>query len=170
MGLRLEVYNDNFVGLVADFSYTTPSSYFIPTDSVSQAIKYFDLYIDESTARLKRNDPNQKVVDKLGITIDNVDDFIADLENISDTLTDEQAIANPLLVVLWKPNKVYSTGTKVRYENIVWKTIEEHTSSLENAPFTEGSLWQQLSDMPEEEMEEDPQKILDNILGEEGNE
>ena len=61
MGLKLDIYNDNFVGLTADFSFVDNSSYFFSGDSVKEAMVYFDLYIDEATARLKSKDENDKI-------------------------------------------------------------------------------------------------------------
>lgn len=162
MGLRLEVYNDNFVGLVADFTYIQPSSDFIPSDSVEQAMKYFNLYLDDNTLRLKRNDPNQRIIDKLGINSENVDTFLANLNNIGNILTDNQALANPLLIATWKLDQEYEIGDKVRHVDIIWKALQQHTSNLENAPSTSEGYWTQV--LPEIEPEFTPEEKVDSNL------
>ena len=77
MGLRLEVYNENYVGLVADFNFVENSKEFCTSNNIEEAMEYFDLYLDERTRRLKRNDPNQRIVDKLAINIENIANVIS---------------------------------------------------------------------------------------------
>lgn len=141
MGLRLEIYNDNYVGLVADFSRTENDKNFCASNSIDEAITYFDLYLDERTHRLKRNDPNQKVVDKLAINLENVEVFQTQLEAITSTLTDEEALKMSLLFEEWNPVKDYSLNDRVRYEGVLYKCLQAHTAQSDWSPVVAPSLW-----------------------------
>lgn len=128
MGLKLDIYNDNFVGLTADFSFVDNSSYFFSGDSVKEAMVYFDLYIDEATARLKRKDENDKIVDDLGISADTVDDFKSSLKDITKNFTDNEAVTHKYLIELWDETAEYAVGDRVRYANGLYKCLQAHTA------------------------------------------
>lgn len=151
MGLRLETYNNNFVGLIVDFAFVNNSSDFCNTDSIQEAIEYFDLYLDESTAHLKRNDPNEKIVNKLGIDSSSVDQFITMLDSIIDTLTDEQAGENKLLFPVWNSKASYKVGDRVRYLDILYKCLQAHTAQETWTPTDAPSLWARVLIDPEVE-------------------
>lgn len=144
MGLRLEVYNENFVGLVADFNYVEDSLEFCSSNSIDEAMKYFDLYLDPKTNRLKRNDPNQKVVDKLAITIENIDTFQEQLEAITDQLPDEEALKYNLLFEEWSPTGQYEIGDRIRYDGVLYKCLQAHEAQQDWYPLVAPSLWAQV--------------------------
>lgn len=141
MGLRLEVYNENFVGLIADFNFVTDSKEFCSSNNIDDAIAYFDLYLDPRTNRLKRNDPNQKVVDKLAIDINSIDDFQEQLEAVTDTLTDADALKYNLLFEEWNKAASYDTDDRVRHYGVLYKCLQGHTAQQDWAPSAAPSLW-----------------------------
>ena len=141
MGLKLDIYNDNFVDLTADFSFVDNSSYFFSGDSVKEAMVYFDLYIDEATARLKRKDENDKIVDNLGISADTVDDFKSSLKNITKNFTDNEAVTHKYLIELWDETAEYVVGDRVRYANGLYKCLQAHTAQATWTPTDAPSLW-----------------------------
>lgn len=144
MGLRLEVYNENFVGLIADFNFVNDSAEFCSSNSVDDAIAYFDLYLDPRTNRLKRNDPNQKVVDKLAIDINNIDTFQEQLEAVTDQLPDTEAIKYNLLFEEWNPSEQYEVGDRIRYDGVLYKCLTAHNAQQDWAPLSAPSLWAQV--------------------------
>lgn len=144
MGLRLEVYNENFVGLIADFNFVNDSAEFCSSNSVDDAIAYFDLYLDPRTNRLKRNDPNQKVVDKLAIDINNIDTFQEQLEAVTDQLPDSEAIKYNLLFEEWNPTEQYEVGDRIRYDGVLYKCLTAHNAQQDWAPLVAPSLWAQV--------------------------
>lgn len=144
MGLRLEVYNENFVGLIADFNFVNDSAEFCSSNSVDDAIAYFDLYLDSRTNRLKRNDPNQKVVDKLAIDINNIDTFQEQLEAVTDQLPDTEAIKYNLLFEEWNPTEQYEVGDRIRYDGVLYKCLTAHSAQQDWAPLAAPSLWAQV--------------------------
>ena len=144
MGLRLEVYNENFVGLIADFNFVNDSAEFCSSNSVDDAIAYFDLYLDPRTNRLKRNDPNQKIVDKLAIDINNIDTFQEQLEAVTDQLPDTEAIKYNLLFEEWNPTEQYEVGDRIRYGGVLYKCLTAHNAQQDWAPLDAPSLWAQV--------------------------
>lgn len=144
MGLRLEVYNENFVGLIADFNYVNDSAEFCSSNSVDDAMVYFDLYLDEKTNRLKRNDPNQRVVDKLAIDINSIDTFQEQLEAVTDQLPDEEALKYNLLFEEWSPVGQYEIGDRIRYDGVLYKCLQAHGAQQDWAPLSAPSLWAQV--------------------------
>lgn len=144
MGLRLEVYNENFVGLIADFNFVNDSAEFCSSNSVYDAIAYFDLYLDPRTNRLKRNDPNQKVVDKLAIDINNIDTFQEQLEAVTDQLPDSEAIKYNLLFEEWNPAEQYEVGDRIRYNGVLYKCLTAHNAQQDWTPSDAPSLWAQV--------------------------
>ena len=144
MGLRLEVYNENYVGLVADFNFVENSKEFCTSNNVEEAMEYFDLYLDERTRRLKRNDPNQRIVDKLAINIENVEMFQKQLEAITDTLTDEEAKGLSLLFEEWRPSEVYKIGDRIRYNGVLYKCLEDNNATMETPPSVMPSVWTEI--------------------------
>lgn len=141
MGLRLEVYNENFCSLIADFSYNENNAEFCVSNNIDEAMAYFDLYVDVKTNRLKRNDPNQKVVDKLAIDINSIDIFQSQLESITSELSDEDALKLNLLFEEWSPDKNYKIGDRVRYEGVLYKCLLAHSAQIDWIPVISPSLW-----------------------------
>lgn len=144
MGLRLEVYNENYVGLVADFNFVENSKEFCTSNNIEEAMEYFDLYLDERTRRLKRNDPNQRIVDKLAINIENIEMFQKQLEAITDTLTDEEAKGLSLLFEEWRPSEVYKIGDRIRYNGVLYKCLEDNNATMETPPSVMPSVWTEI--------------------------
>lgn len=141
MGLKLDIYNDNFVGLTADFSFVDNSSYFFSGDSVKEAMAYFGLYIDETTARLKIKDENDKIVDGLGISADTVNDFKSSLKDITNNFTDEEAVSHKYLIEMWDKTAEYAVGDRVRYADGLYKCLQAHTAQATWTPTDASSLW-----------------------------
>ena len=144
MGLRLEVYNENYVSLIADFNFVENSKDFCTSNNIEEAMEYFDLYLDERTRSLKRNDPSQRIVDKLAINIENIEMFQKQLEAITDTLTDEEAKSLSLLFEEWSPSGVYKIGDRIRYNGVLYKCLEDNNATMETPPSVMPSVWTEI--------------------------
>ena len=60
----------------------------------------------------------------------------------SSSLTDEEALEEPIeLFNKWHPGVLYSTGTRVRYENELYKVLQDHTSQENWLPTEAVSLY-----------------------------
>ena len=144
MWLRLEVYNENYVGLVADFNFVENSKEFCTSNNIEEAMEYFDLYLDERTRSLKRNDPSQRIVDKLAINIENIEMFQKQLGTITNTLTDEEANEFSLLFEEWSPSGVYKIGDRIRYNGVLYKCLEDNNATMETPPSVIPSVWTEI--------------------------
>lgn len=145
MGLKLDNYGDNFVGLTVDFSFTDNSSYFFSGDSVQEAIEYFDLYIDKDSARLKRRSVGEKIIDSFDISNNTVEDFKKSIKDLTKTFSDEDAVAHQYIIEKWDTDVKYSINDYVRYENAIYKCIQPHTSQEDNSPSKSTLAWIALS-------------------------
>lgn len=144
MGLRLEVYNENYVSLIADFNFVENSKDFCTSNNIEEAMEYFDLYLDERTRSLKRNDPSQRIVDKLAINIENIEMFQKQLGTITNTLTDEEANEFSLLFEEWSPSGVYKIGDRIRYNGVLYKCLEDNNATMETPPSVIPSVWTEI--------------------------
>ncbi len=63
------------------------------------------------------------------------------LNTILPLLTDEQAGLIPSVWPLWNIDIQYTAGTRVTYNNIVYKCLQNHTSQTDWAPDLAPSLW-----------------------------
>ena len=63
------------------------------------------------------------------------------IENLSSTLEDDQALDSIELFPLWKKDITYTLGTRVRYNDILYKCLQDHTSQENWTPAAAPSLW-----------------------------
>lgn len=150
MGLRLEVYNDNFVGLIADFSFLEDYPNFYSGDSVEEAITYFKLYKDVATGRLKQIDPFEASLDVVGIETDEAAEFRAAVDKLIISMDDETALANSILFPNWEATKSYIAGDRIRYADILYKCLTAHDAQESWTPDVSPSLWAKMLIDPEE--------------------
>lgn len=63
------------------------------------------------------------------------------IESLAETLDDESALQTPELFQNWHENISYEVGTRVRYEDILYKCLQTHTSQSIWTPTDAPSLW-----------------------------
>lgn len=63
------------------------------------------------------------------------------IESLSQSLSDEQALESVELFPNWKNSIDYTTGTKVRYDGILYKVLQNHTSQADWTPPAAPSLF-----------------------------
>ena len=71
----------------------------------------------------------------------NIKTLIADIIKLRNIATDEQALQVPNLYPLWENNTVYEIGYRVRYNNVLYKVQQAHTSQEDLTPDTAISLF-----------------------------
>lgn len=59
----------------------------------------------------------------------------------SASLSDEEALSAPMMFDKWKEDTAYSAGNRVRYEGILYKCLQDHTSQSTWNPADAVSLW-----------------------------
>lgn len=63
------------------------------------------------------------------------------IESLAEALDDEAALEVPELFQNWQVDKIYEVGARVRYENILYKCLQSHTSQSTWTPIDTSSLW-----------------------------
>lgn len=63
------------------------------------------------------------------------------IEKAAFFLNDEDALEAPNLFPNWVPNKSYVVDERVRYDNILYKCLQAHTSQEAWTPIAATSLW-----------------------------
>ena len=64
------------------------------------------------------------------------------IEKAAISLDDEEALEVPDFYPFWDPDDVlYTVGMRVRYEGILYRCLQAHTSQSDWSPTTAGSLW-----------------------------
>lgn len=68
------------------------------------------------------------------------------IEQTSVNLTDEEALTGIELFPVWKADGVYSVGDRVRYEDTLYKCLQNHTAQADWKPSEAVSLWVRVDD------------------------
>lgn len=63
------------------------------------------------------------------------------IETLSASLDDEQALETVELFPIWKADTVYTAGDRVRYNDVLYKVLQGHTSQADWTPYTAFSLF-----------------------------
>lgn len=63
------------------------------------------------------------------------------IETLSASLDDEQALETVELFPIWKADTVYTAGDRVRYNDVLYKVLQGHTSQADWTPDTAFSLF-----------------------------
>ena len=68
----------------------------------------------------------------------------AQIEQLAETLDDNTAIDYVELFTSWATDTTYEVGTRVRYNGILYKCLQAHTSQSTWTPVDAPSLWAQV--------------------------
>ena len=64
-----------------------------------------------------------------------------EIESMAETLDDEKALEVVELFPVWRADRSYKMGDRVRYNDILYKCLINHTSQSDWIPETSISLW-----------------------------
>ena len=67
------------------------------------------------------------------------------IEQMSENATDEQALDNILAFPKWEVGKEYAKDDRIRYENVLYKVLQSHTSQADWTPDVAVSLYVEVS-------------------------
>lgn len=70
----------------------------------------------------------------------------AKIEALAVDMTDADAYDYPDLFAGWKNEKDYKTGDRVRYNSVLYKCLQDHTSQADWTPDKAVSLWAEVPD------------------------
>lgn len=78
------------------------------------------------------------------------------IQEAAESLTDNEALKAVHLFQKWEENKSYTYGTRVRYNNILYRCTHAHTSREAWNPEQSPIMWEKVvgSEEPEEQIEE----------------
>ena len=139
MGFIKEVYSNKRAGLVVAFGRGESSDKYFAGDSVEEAMKHFNIYLNGSEMYVKTED--EQAIENLGIKAEEAVQFRSTVNEIIGTLTDEQALAAPVLFPVWQAEVEYKTGDRIRYEGKLYKVIQDHNSQIGWEPIVAASLF-----------------------------
>lgn len=153
MGFIKEVYSNNRAGLVVAFGRGETTENYFSGDSIEDAMKHFNIYLKGYEMYIKTED--ELAIENLAIKAEDAAEFRSTVNEIIGTLTDEQAIAAPVLFPVWQADVAYKAGDRVRYEGKLYKVLQDHNSQLDWEPISAPSLFAGLLTD-----EEEPENIL----------
>lgn len=147
LGFYCNVFNDNQVNLIvqnftgeeAESILAGESTAAFITDSIEAAMEHFNIYEDHGM--LKRHVESELALQALDVEPEEVDDFREKINTIIQAFDDEAAVENAILYPKWAANKAYTANEKVRYEGVLYKVLQDHTSQSTWTPDAAPSLF-----------------------------
>lgn len=140
MGFIKETYTNGNAGLVVSFAQTETNDNFCATDSVEEAMKHFKLFLDENN-HLRINSEFEQAMDTLEIKPEEAKDFRSKVDTLLVALTDEQAVENIILFPTWSIDINYKVNDRIRYDGILYRVLQDHTSQVDWKPTVATSLF-----------------------------
>lgn len=125
---------------MVNFTLAENTDSFYNGDSVEEAMEYFGLYLDEYN-NLKIGSDSERAIDTLEIEPAEAAAFRAQIDTLIATLDDETAIEHIILFPSWDTKDEYKTGERIRYQNVLYKVLQDHTAQADWAPDVAPSLF-----------------------------
>lgn len=139
MGFIKETYSNNRAGLIVAFKDIPNTSTYVNTDSIEEAIKYFNLIIKDNV--LYAITDSDIAMQKLDIKVEEAGAFRSQVNTLLATLDDDAAIQNIILYPIWTEGQNYNVNDRVRYNNVLYRVLQSHTSQSNWTPSTASSLF-----------------------------
>lgn len=70
--------------------------------------------------------------------------FVESIVKLRESATDEQALESIPIYPAWQENKSYISGERVRYNEVLYKVLQDHTSQADWTPDVAVSLFAQV--------------------------
>jgi len=141
MGFILERYTNNLGGLRVAFleNYSNVDNYF-NGDSVQDAIEHFNMYFKDNQLYIRTD--QELSLSEIGISsIAEAEQLREELDEITGSMTDEEALERPVFFPIWKVGVNYTVGTRIRYGGRIFKVLQAHTSQEDWTPSRAPSLF-----------------------------
>ena len=150
LGFFCDVYNDNMANLIVQYFnesamspqdlaqlQANPNLYI--GDSIEAAMEHFQLYVENN--QIYRHTNEEKALEDLDIEIADVSEFREKIDVLIQVLDDETALENAILFPKWKAGVHYTPYEKVRYNGVLYKTLQAHDSQEGWTPDVTPSLF-----------------------------
>ena len=141
MGFIKEVYSGNRAGLVVAFGRES-SDNFYSGDNIEEAMKYFNMYLKNNQLYIKSEDST--ALDNLGFEAKNASEIRSALDEILEVIPDEEIKKVMVLFPNWKEGVKYNVGERVRFNETIYKVLQEHVSQADWTPEFATSLFANL--------------------------
>lgn len=143
MGFIKEKYSNNLGGLTVAFLGNENNENYFAGDSIQAAMNYFNMYVKDS--QLYVHTDEELALSEAGInTVEEAEQLRQELNEISSSLTDEEALERPILFANWRTGVNYSAGMRVRYGGRLFKVLQAHTSQEDWTPSRAPSLFAEI--------------------------
>jgi hypothetical protein len=140
MGFMKETYSNNRAGLLVAFGGDQPTEGYTPTDSIQEALEYFNLYVEKGVIYSRTE--AEEIYEELGVnTTSEVEELRTSLNAVAATLSDEAAAEYPILFKEWKSGVNYAVNDRLRYRQGLYKVLTAHTSQDTWTPDAAPSLF-----------------------------
>jgi len=140
MGFMKETYSNNRAGLLVAFGGDQPTEGYTPTDSIQEALEYFNLYVEKGVIYSRTE--AEEIYEELGVnTTSEVEELRTSLNAVAATLSDEAAAEYPILFKEWKSGVNYAVNDRLRYRQGLYKVLTAHTSQDSWTPDAAPSLF-----------------------------
>lgn len=140
MGFIKETYSNGSAGLVVSFSQKETNDSFFAGDSVKEAMEHFGLFLDEDN-KIRINSDSERAMEELEINTVQVKEFREKVTNLLSTLDNETAVDNIILFPQWKAEVNYFINDRIRYNNVLYSVLQDHTSQESWTPNYATSLY-----------------------------
>ena len=142
MGFIKEIYSDNRGGLAVAFRGEKNTSNYVNTDSIKEALEYFNMYVSNNQIYIKTQD--QVAMNELQINAEEATTFRSSVNDILHLLSDENAFYHKILFPKWEENVEYLIGDRIKYNNKLYKVLQEHISQASWTPDVAPSLFAEI--------------------------
>lgn len=140
MGFIKETYTNGNAGLMVNFTLAENTDTYFSGDSVEEAMAYFGMYLDEYN-NLKIGSDSERAMDVLEIEPTEAVAFREQIDTLIATLDDEAAVECMILFPSWDAKNQYKTGDRVRYQDVLYKVLQDHTAQADWAPNVASGLF-----------------------------
>lgn len=140
MGFIREKYSNNQGGLTVIFLDSENTENYFAGDNIQDALEYFNMYVKDNQLYIRTEE--ELALTEVGIkSVEEATELRQELNSITSTMTDEEAVERPVLFPNWTTGKSYTVGTRVRYGGRIFKVLQAHTSQEDWTPSRAPSLF-----------------------------
>lgn len=75
------------------------------------------------------------------MTKQDAEKFIQSFVKLRESATDEHALESTAVYPMWQENRTYTTGERIRYNDVLYKVLQSHTSQSDWTPDNAVSLF-----------------------------
>ena len=140
MGFIKETYTNGNAGLMVNFTLAENTDTYFSGDSVEEAMAYFGMYLDEYK-NLKIGSDSERAMDVLEIEPTEAVAFREQVDTLIATLDDEAAVECMILFPSWDAKNQYKAGDRIRYQDVLYKVLQDHTAQADWAPNVASGLF-----------------------------